>query len=67
MPDPVVLLVQVHADGTTGQVVMLRPSASDAFNSLAVEYAVTMRWQPATKEGLPVAAWTQVRLEPIHQ
>jgi hypothetical protein len=63
LPDPVVFLVKVNADGTTAEVATLRPSASDAFNSLASDYAATMHWRPATKNGTPVAAWTQVRLE----
>ncbi len=67
LPSPVVLLVKVNADGTTADVSVLRPSESDAFNGLARDYAVTMRWRPATKDGAPVVAWTQVRLEPIHQ
>jgi len=67
LPGPVILLVKVNADGTTAEVAVLRPSESEAFNGMATEYAATMRWRPATKEGAAVVAWTQVRLEAIHQ
>jgi hypothetical protein len=67
LPGPAVLLVQVSAGGATAEVAILRPSESDAFNRLASAYAVMMRWRPATKDGLPVVGWTQIRLEPINQ
>jgi len=67
LPGPVILLVKVNADGTTAEVAVLRPSESEAFNGMAADYAATMRWRPATKDGVAVVAWTQVRLEAIHQ
>jgi TonB family protein len=67
LPGSVVLLVKVNVDGTTAEMATLRPSESEAFNGLANEYAATMRWRPASKDGVAVVAWTQVRLEAIHQ
>jgi hypothetical protein len=67
LPGPVVLLVKVNADGTTAEVGVLRPSDSEVFNGMATDYAAAMRWRPATKAGAAVVAWTQVRLEAIHQ
>ena len=67
LPDPVNLAVKVNPDGTTAEVAMLRPSGNAEFNDLANRYALTMRWTPATKDGVPVIGWTQIRLEPISQ
>ncbi len=67
LPGPVNLAVKVNPDGTTAEVAMLRPSESAEFNDLANRYALTMRWTPATKDGVPVVGWTQIRLEPISQ
>ena len=65
LPSPVVLAVKVNADGTTAEVAMFRPSESAEFNDLASRYALTMRWTPAKKAGVPVVGWTQIRLEPV--
>jgi len=66
LPGPVVLLVKVGVNGATAEVATLRPSESAEFNDLAGQYAITMKWTPARKDGVAVEGWTQVRLEPIH-
>ena len=66
-PRPAILLVKVNADGTTAEVAPLRPSDSAEFNDLANRYALAMRWTPATKDGVAVVGWTQIRLEPVTQ
>jgi TonB family protein len=67
LPGPVIVEVKVNADGTTAAVTSLRPSESAEFNDLANRYAITMRWTPARKDGVPVVGWTQIRLEPVSQ
>jgi serine/threonine protein kinase len=66
-PSPLFLLVLVKVDGTTAETAVLRPSDNAAFNDLANRYALAMRWTPAKKDGVPVAGWTQIRLEPTSQ
>jgi hypothetical protein len=54
----------VNADGRARTVQSLRPSSDAEFTLLAIEYGKTMEFNPAQKEGKPVAAFTQVQLFP---
>jgi Protein kinase domain/zinc-ribbon domain len=63
-PRSSVLLVQVSADGKSLQVRPFNPSNDAAFERLAREYATTMEWRPATKDGTAVTAWTQMAFPP---
>jgi hypothetical protein len=64
-PRPVVVIVQVSADGRA-----LRSAPGDrtppdpSFMALALRHARGVRYQPATKAGQPVAAWWRFRFFP---
>jgi hypothetical protein len=45
----------------------LRPSDDEAFEQAARDFAWTVTWHPALKEGAPVEAWTQMLFPPQPQ
>ncbi len=65
LPAPAIVGVNVNLDGTTAEVVMIKPSGSAEFNDLVSRYVLNMKWTPAKKAGQPVPGWTQLRLEPV--
>jgi len=50
----VILFAIIHADGTVGNVLVLR-GVDDRLDKLATEAVAQWRFQPATKNGSPVA------------
>jgi len=52
------LLVHVRTDGSVAEVRSLRPSDVRVFEAAARGLAQGLSWQPATKGGVPVDAWT---------
>jgi serine/threonine protein kinase len=63
-PRSSVLLIQVSAEGKSLQVRQFNPSNDSAFEQLARQYAATMDWRPATRNGTPVIGWTQMAFPP---
>ena len=63
-PRSSVLLIQVSAEGKSLQVRQFNPSNDAAFEQLARQYATTMAWRPATRNGTPVMGWTQMAFPP---
>jgi hypothetical protein len=65
-PRPSILWVKVSPDGRTIEV---QPSqrSSRQFEELAVRQAESMTWNPATKDGRPVAGWLQVEIRPARR
>jgi serine/threonine protein kinase len=63
-PSPSSLWVRVSAEGKTLDVRRLRPSSDAAFERDARAFAMELEWQPATKGGVPVEAWTQMIFRP---
>ncbi|MGE0354439.1 MAG: protein kinase [Gemmatimonadales bacterium] len=59
-----VLWVNVSPEGQTLDVRRHTPSNDPVFERLAESYARTMAWHPATKDGKPVAGWTQMAFPP---
>jgi TonB family protein len=45
----VVLVVQVQQDGSTGTTEVIRSSGNAAIDAAAVQYALTLRWVPGTR------------------
>lgn len=58
-PTPATLGIQVAADGSFVTVVIVTPSDNPAFTTAAVQFAATIRYNAAQKDGQPVGAWTQ--------
>ena len=58
-PTPATLGIQVAVDGSFVRVVIVTPSDNPAFTTVAVQFAQTIRYNAAQKDGQPVAAWTQ--------
>jgi serine/threonine protein kinase len=63
-PTPSTMWVRVSAEGKSMEVRRLRPSNDAAFERDARTFALQMEWQPATKGGAPVEAWTQMLFRP---
>ncbi|MGH7630779.1 MAG: protein kinase domain-containing protein [Gemmatimonadales bacterium] len=63
-PTPSVLWVRVSTDGKTLEVRAFRPSNDGAFERDVRAFAMDLAWQPATKGGAPVEAWTQMIFRP---
>jgi hypothetical protein len=59
-PRPSLLWVKVSADGRTLDLRRLRPSNDSMFERAARDFAWTVTWHPALKDGAPVEAWTQM-------
>jgi predicted Ser/Thr protein kinase len=65
LPPASIWAVKVSEEGRTMEVFSMTPSTHQIFEALARSYAMQMLWSPATKDGKPVASWTQTRLEPV--
>lgn len=65
-PRPSVLWVKVSADGRT---IDVQPSqrSSRQFEELAIRQAESLEWDPATKNGKPVAGWLEVEIRPARR
>ncbi len=63
-PEPSILWVKVSAEGKTLAVRPLRPSNDGAFERDVRAFAKEMTWYPATRNGQPVEAWTQMIFRP---
>lgn len=59
--------VRVGADGSVNEVRLLKSSGDGVFDVAAREVALAGRWQPAQKDGAPIAAWTQMSYRPVGQ
>lgn len=66
-PQPSILWVKVSADGKTLAVEPLRPSNDGAFERDVRAFAKEMTWYPATRNGQPVEAWTQMIFRPASE
>ncbi len=66
-PRPSQLWVKVSAEGRTVDIQRLRPSDDTAFEQAARDFAWTVTWHPALKDGAPVEAWTQMLFPPQPQ
>ncbi len=64
IPRSSVLLIEVSAEGKTLEVRPFNPSNDAAFERLARQYAATMEWRPATRDGRAVVGWTQMAFPP---
>ncbi|HXE58105.1 MAG TPA: energy transducer TonB, partial [Gemmatimonadales bacterium] len=64
-PRASILWVRVSPDGRTLEVQPRTPSNDPAFERLAQEYALKVRWEPATRGGRPVEGWTQWIFPPL--
>jgi TonB family protein len=58
-PSQAIIGIKVKADGSVETVTVLTPSDDAAFTVLAVEFARSIEYNPAQKDGQTVAAWTQ--------
>ena len=63
-PPAVILWVQVSEDGRPTSLRMVRSSGDDQFDALARGFAMSITYNPAQKDGRPVAGWVQMRLLP---
>jgi hypothetical protein len=63
-PKPSIVLVLVQADGTVGRVTSKQISDNPSFHLKALEFAKTLTFRPAQKDGQAVAAWFEVLLRP---
>jgi hypothetical protein len=64
---PSQLWVKVSTEGRTVDIQRLRPSDDAAFEQAARDFAWTVTWHPALKDGAPVEAWTQMLFPPQPQ
>jgi hypothetical protein len=56
--------IKVSPEGRTLDVQRLRPSNDEAFEVTARDFAWSLTWHPALKDGAPVEAWTQMIFPP---
>jgi serine/threonine protein kinase len=63
-PRSSVLLIKVSVEGKSLEVRQFNPSNDAAFERLARQYAATMEWRPALKDGNAVVGWTQMAFPP---
>jgi len=61
------LLVHVKKDGSVAEVRGLRPSDVRVFEAAARGFAQSLTWQPATKGGVAVDAWTPWEFSPVRR
>jgi TonB family protein len=66
-PQMSVIWVHVTADGQADVIMGARPSTDPTFHVAAMRYARAAKYQPATKDGKPVAAWVQIPFRPKPQ
>ena len=57
---PAILVIQVLEDGTPAAVLIKDPSDVSEFAIQAVEFAKTLTYQPAMKDGVAVSAWVEL-------
>ena len=67
MPRLAIVVVHVSADGTTLEVRRFSPSNAESFNVAAQDFAKSLHWSPALKDGNPVASWVQLQVLPLRQ
>ena len=58
-PSQAIIGIKVRADGSVEKVTVLTPSNDPAFTVLAVQFARSIEYNPARKDGQPVTAWIQ--------
>jgi TonB family protein len=58
-PTTAMLGIKVNPDGSVAQVSIITPSDTPAFNILAVDFAQSIRYNPAQKDGQAVIGWTR--------
>jgi hypothetical protein len=63
-PTGVTVIVKVSYQGRTLIVRTRNPSSDERFTRAVEQYATTMRWTPAMREGQPVDGWTQYAFQP---
>ena len=63
-PSQPIIGIKVRADGSVETVAVLTPSDNAAFTLLALEFAGSIEYNPAQKDGQPVTAWTQQIFHP---
>jgi serine/threonine-protein kinase len=63
-PSPAILWVLVSADGRPLRVEVAEPSDNATFTQYARGFALTLLYNPAQKNGQPVAGWVQMRFVP---
>ena len=61
---PAVLSIQVRANGMPGTVLIHTPSDVGEFTLLAIQFASSVVFDPATKNGRAVVGWTTVTFYP---
>ena len=66
-PRQAVLLIHVSKEGATLEARVFGPSNVATFNTQALDMARELRWNPAQKNGEPVAAWVQWLFQPVRQ
>jgi eukaryotic-like serine/threonine-protein kinase len=64
IPRASIMWVKVSPEGRTLDVRRLRPSNDEAFEVTARDFAWSLTWHPALKDGAPVEAWTQMIFPP---
>ena len=63
-PTPVILAIKVNQDGSVAQVLQIRGSDNQQFTILAIQFARGIPYNPAQKNGRPIAGWTQQLFHP---
>ncbi len=63
-PRASIMWIKVSPEGRTLDVRRLRPSDDEAFEVTARDFAWSLTWHPALKDGAPVEAWTQMIFPP---
>ena len=58
--NPAILVIQVLEDGTPATVLIKDPSDVSEFATQAAEFAKTLTYEPATKDGVAVSAWVEL-------
>ena len=58
-PSPATLAIKVNADGSVALVSIVTPSDNAAFTAAAIQFAGSIGYNAAQKDGQPVTAWTR--------
>ncbi len=58
-PSPATLGIKVNADGSIAEVRIVTLSDNAAFTAAAIQFANSIAYNPAQKDGQPVVAWTR--------
>ena len=64
-PSPATLGIKVNDDGSVVEVRVLTLSDNAAFTAAAIQFANSIGYNPAQKDGQPVIAWTQQVFHPL--